>query len=491
MPASRVDIDLSAIDRNLALIRRVIAPEGTQTASKVGVCAVLKQDAYGAGAVRIAKRLIGSTGTGVAGPAPSAPAAGGIDMIAVYGLDEARQIAEAVPTVPILILMPVHGVDRMDPLYRHAAVGRLHLTLHGMDQLAGVEEMAGRIGAAVPVHVQVDTGLSRGGVMPEHAAKLVERVAISQKIRLGGLMTHFASPCCDDQATRDQARLFREFVETIKPTIKAAVDKGGKAVSKVSELAVHAANSCAMFRSRSYHGTMVRVGQSVLGYCGYEVPGREHFEFRQPMNDLTPAVRWLSSIVHVEEIPAGWPVGYGGAWRAPLRADGRATRIAIVPVGYADGYPRALGGRGAGGPGVVGLTGRIFERRGGGDDDAASTTMPTVYAPVVGRVSMDQITIDVTEVPEPYLRSGRAGNEPAGPEVEIYGRSPGAPNELPALAEAAGTITHDLLTRISSRVERTYRAPMVSTSTESPSSAMRIQSVSRGGGIAGATAVAQ
>lgn len=482
MPASRVDIDLSAIDRNLALIRRVITPEGHPSAAKVGICAVLKQDAYGTGAVRIAKRLIGS--------GPGSGTGGSIEMIAVYGLDEARLIAEAVPTIPILVLMPVHGVDRMDPLYRHAAIGRLHLTLHGTDQLAGVEEMAGRIGAAVPVHVQVDTGLSRGGSMPEHAAKLVERVAGSQKIRLGGLMTHFSSPCCDDEGTRDQARLFRDFVETIKPTIKSAVDKGGKAVSKVSELAVHAANSCAMFRSRSYHGTMVRVGQSVLGYCGFEVPTREHFDFRQQMNDLTPAVRWLSSVVHIEEIPAGWPVGYGGVWRAPLRVDGRATRIAIVPVGYADGYPRGLGGRGAGGPGYVGFTGRLFERRGGGEDDVGSG-LPTVYAPVVGRVSMDQITIDVTDVPEQYLRFGRSGNEPVGPEVEIYGRTPGAPNELPALAEAAGTITHDLLTRISPRIERTYRAPVAAPVAEPTLSALRMGSGARGGGIGGATAVAQ
>lgn len=498
MPASRIDIDLSAIERNLQVVRQTLAtrsgdeqPRGNRLpearsggkSHQVGVCAVLKQDAYGAGAVRVAKRLVAS----------------GVEMIAVYGLDEARTLAEAVPTVPILVLMPVHGVDRMDPLYRHAAAGRLHLTLHGMDQFQGVQEMAGRIGAPIPVHVQVDAGLSRGGASPEQAAKLVESVVNSQKIRLGGLMTHFSSPCCDDAYTREQARIFRDFVETIKPAIKSAVEHGGRAVSKVNELVVHAANSCAMFRSRSYHGTMVRVGQSLLGYCGFEVPAGEHFEFREQMDKLVPSVRWVSSAVHTQEIPAGWPVGYGSTWRAPHRSDGRKTRIALIPVGYADGYPRSLGGRGNGGPGYVGFTGRLFERRGGAEGDDAGrqtvegSTLPTVYAPVVGRVSMDQITVDVTDVPEMYLRSGRSGNEPAGPEVEIYSRTPGSRNFLPELAERAGSITHELLTRINARVERVYRVPAQTTETQ-PSSIVgnvRLGTSTRAGGIGGATAVAQ
>lgn len=490
MPTSRLDIDLSAIERNLAGVRDVIgasspvpasaSPETSragaaastpapraQGASKVGVCAVLKQDAYGCGAVRVAKRLAGL----------------GVEMLAVYTLDEARALAEGVPGVPILVLMPVHGVDRTDPLYRHAAAGRLHLALHSADQFAAVQEMAGRIGAPVPVHVQVDTGLTRGGCLPDQAAALVGQVVGSQKIRLGGLMTHFASPCCDDAFTREQSRRFREFVEAIKPAVRAAVEQGGKAVSTAAHMALHAANSCAVFRSRSYHGTMVRVGQALLGYCGFDVPSRERFEFRDEMDRLEPAVRWLSSAVHVQEIDAGWPVGYGSTWRAPLRADGRRTRIALIPVGYADGYPRSLGGRGQGGPGWVGFTGRLFERRGGGDpgapagaDDAArapdgTTGLPTVYAPVVGRVSMDQITVDVTDVPDVYLRTGKVGLEPAGPEVELYGRTPGARNHLPALAESAGTITHELLCRIGPRVERTYRVPATA---ETTAAAVRI-----------------
>lgn len=451
MPSSRLEVDLGAIERNLGVIRRVVtpAPEDSSRregdARRVSICAVLKQDGYGTGALRVAKRL----------------GAAGVEMIAVYSLDEARAIAEGVPTVPILVLMPTHGIDRQDPLYRHAASGRLHLTVHGLDQFAAIHEMAGRVGAQMPLHLQVDTGISRGGAMPDEAAMLLDRIMASPRVRLGGLMTHFASPCCDDAFTREQARTFRDFVERIRPAIKAAVDQGGRAVARMNEMVVHAANSCATFRSRSYHGTMVRVGQSVLGYVGDDVPRNERFEFRSEMASLEPSVRWVSGAAHIQEIAAGWPVGYGSTWRAPARADGRRTRIAIVPVGYADGFPRPLGGRGSGGPGTVAFTGRSYERRASGDADAAQDTgLAPVYAAIVGRVSMDQITVDVTDVPEQYLKLSQRGTEACLPEVEIYSREPGTKNYLPHAADCAGTITHDLLCRVSPRVERVYRTPL-------------------------------
>jgi alanine racemase len=462
VPTSRLEVDLASIDRNLAIVRSVTSPEPTtqrsekgvgsttKTGAQVGVCAVLKQDGYGCGAARIGKRL----------------AASGADSIAVYSLDEARAIADAVPTIPILVLMPVHGVERTDPLYRHAAAGRLHLTLHGHDQLTGISEMAARIGATIPLHLQIDTGLARGGCHIEAARPLLEKVIQSQKIRLGGIMTHFTAPCCDDQATREQARMFRDFVQSVAPMLKAAVEQGAKGAQKADQIALHAANSCATFRSRAYHGTMVRVGQALLGFGAEDVCEHQPYEFMAKMRSLESAVRWTSSVVHLQEVAPGWGVGYASAWRAPLRSDGRMTKIALVPVGYADGYPRSLGGRGSGGPGYVGFTGRAFERRGAAETEDAGralsddgSALPTVYAPVVGRVSMDQITVDVTDVPEQYLRFTKSGNETVGPEVELYSRSRVAPNFVVKMAEAAGSITHELLCRIGPRVERVYRYP--------------------------------
>lgn len=490
MPTSRLEVDLRAVDRNLEVVRSVLAPAGMATRapeprsarSSPGVCAILKQDGYGVGAVRLAKRL-----------------AAGVEMFGVYSLDEARALYEAVPRTPILVLMPVSTMDRHDPLYRAAAEGRLHLVLHDHDQLDGLTELTGRIGVGLPVHVQLDTGLSRGGLAHEGARELVERIVGSQRLLLAGVMTHFASPCTDGAFTAEQAERFSAFMADIAPVLRAALVAGHNpprparesfvGTGGLAELAMHMANTCATFRSRALHGTMVRVGQCLLGYALDEAmightrprhatddgPGAlDDFEFAADARRLVPAVRWTSYASHVQEIDPGWPVGYGSTWRAPKRSDGRRTRIALIPVGYADGYPRALSSSAVRRPLVhtlpnsadraqgvlawVGFTGRPWERRGAGapdDDESAGTN--TVYAPVVGRVSMDQITVDVTDVPEAFVRSADTG----GPamEVELLGRDPLAPNYPPTLAAAAGSITHELLCRVSARIERVYRYP--------------------------------
>lgn len=425
MSTSRLEIDLGAVERNLSVVRRVVGPS-------VGVCAVLKQDAYGLGAARIARRAL----------------AGGARSIAVYNLDEARTIFEAAPEATILVLMPVAGVERTDPLYRCAAAGRLHVVVHDADQLAALNDGASRLGVTIPAHVQVDTGLSRGGERADDALRIAARIAGLSRVRLAGLMTHFASPGDDGAFTAEQWRQFAGVVAAARP-----LAPGG--------LEVHAANSCGTFRSRAYHGTMVRVGESLYGMVGGAVwgggRGPSGMEFAAEARAMEPALRWTSTVAHVQEVPAGWPVGYGSTWRAPRRADGRATRVALIPVGYADGYPRSLGGDARGGPGLVGFTGRVWARRGAADPAGAPARGRTVYAPVVGRVSMDQITVDATDVPEGYLAVGREGSGLPGAEVELIGDDPDSPTHLPALASAAGTIAHELLCRLSPRLERVYR----------------------------------
>lgn len=499
MATSRLEVDLRAIDRNIEIVRSVLgspesaeiaadAPTDAAPAHRPHICAVLKQDGYGLGAARIAKRL-------------SAVGGSGVDMFAVYTIDEARAIYEAVPRVPILVLMPVYTLDRMDPLYRCASEGRLHLVLHDREQLAGLGDMVGRLGVSLPVHVQLDTGLTRGGENPEHAAQLVQHIVSSQRLLLSGVMTHFASPCCDREFTTLQAERFTEFMADITPTLRQAILAGHNpprpgrdhfiGSGGLSELSVHMANSCAIFRSRDYHATMVRTGQALYGFA---LDDAEHaddpneFEFAEQASKLESCVRWISYAAHVQQIQPGWPVGYGSTWRAPKRLDGKDSRIAIVPVGYADGYPRSLGGaseKRGGGPGWVGFTGKPFERRGGAEPDEPVQTSSgvrvlgasgafesgngpggtggTIFAPIVGRVSMDQVTVDVTDVPEHYLRTGNSWGE-----VELYGRDRSAPNYLPTLAAAAWSITHELLCRISPRVERTYRYPANGPATNHP-----------------------
>ncbi|MFN7021458.1 MAG: alanine racemase [Phycisphaerales bacterium] len=446
MPTSRLEVDLAALDRNLAVVRAVVGggsgAEPGRSGGGVGVCAVLKQNGYGVGASRLAERL--------------ATGGNGVEMIAVYSLDEARAIVESIANLPVLVLMPVSGVDRSDPALRQIAAGRVHFTVHSDDQLKGLLELAARLGVALPLHLQIDTGLSRGGALPEAGRRLVERILSGPRSRLAGLMTHFSSPCCDAEFTREQAKLFRDFVEGLKPLLRAAASSGVSLGRAGQGLTLHAANSCALFRSKNYHGTMVRAGQALLGFA-LDDAATEGFEFAAQAASLRPALRWTSTVCHIGEAPAGWPVGYGQTWRAPWREDKRPTRIALVPAGYADGYPRALGGRATGGPGWVGFTGRAWERR-ADESSPRGPGLAPVYAPVVGRVSMDQITVDVTDVPEAYLSgAGRIGAGEGGPEVELMSADRDAPNSWSAMAAAAGSITHEQLCRVSPRVERVYR----------------------------------
>jgi alanine racemase len=443
---SRVEIDLTAIEHNTRVIRSILQPspapptasppppaspgQPTPAAVKGGpggaqLCAIIKQDAYGLGAARIARKL----------------AALGVDLLAVFCTAEARALADAPIRTPMLVLMPVTEFDRKDPLYRLAVGGRLHLTLHSEAQALELASVASRVGVTFPVHVQVDTGMSRGGCLPDAAEALIDLALSSPRFRLAGIMTHFSSPASDDEFTREQARLFRGFIERIKPRLAAAADR----LRGSPPVVIHAANSAAAFRSESLHASMVRIGQALYGYVADAFTDRQHVQFAEAAASLRPALRWVSRIVHVEDVPAGWPVGYNRLFHTR-----KPSRIALVPVGYADGYPLALTNKGQ-----VRLTGLAWDRprtaeptapgRGGppGESGAASA-----FAPVVGRVSMDQITIDVTDLPEEFCRPGR--------EVEIYGTDPGAPNHVPTLAAAAGTITHQLLCAISPALERVY-----------------------------------
>lgn len=423
MTTSRVEIDLAAIDRNIALLRRC-AREGAAKAgvpeSSVQLCGVIKQDAYGMGAVRVAKRL----------------ASIGVDLLAVYCAAEARALADAPISTPVLVLMPTYSFDRNDALYRLAVRERLQFVLHSMAQAEELNALANKLGLTLPVHVQLDVGMSRGGCLPEEATALMRFVVNAQRLRLAGVMTHFSSPATDEPFTKEQAKFFRHWIDSVKPLMAESIKKGHP------PCVVHAANTAATLRSHNLHGTMVRVGQGMFGYGGENWREADQPEFAAAAEKLEPAVRWLSRIVHVQEIPAGWPVGYDRTWVSQ-----RPSKIAIVPVGYADGYPRALSNRG-----VVRLTGLEWDRPRtiGPLEERPNPGVAGKFARIVGRVSMDQITIDVTDCRQDLCRVGM--------EVEVVGADKDGPNHLPLIGALSSSITHELLCRISPHLERVYVA---------------------------------
>lgn len=376
-PTNWLEIDLGALDSNLRQIRIGIGDSR--------ICAVVKADGYGLGAVPLAKRLV----------------AGGVKLLAVYSPAEARELATAALPCPILMLMPVEQLDRTDMLYRTAVNERLQFTVHCPSQLQAIDAIGRRFGSPIAVHIEIDSGMSRNGMAPDDAVLLVRQIAQLRYVRLVGLFTHPASASTDMSMTNRQ-------ITTLDRVIEAC----GSALPE--DTLIHFANTHAMLRDRKYHRSMVRVGLGMLGYGEAAINGSLH----GGISDLKPIVRWMSQIVHTRDLPSGTPVGYGSTFTTY-----RDSRLGVVPVGYADGYPMALSGK------AVVRVGKAL-----------------VPAPVRGAVNMDQIIIDLTEIPEAHL----------GTSVEVYSADPDAPNALPALAEAARTHCYELLCRLSARITRRY-----------------------------------
>jgi alanine racemase len=234
-------------------------------------------------------------------------------------------------------------------------------------------------------------------VLPERAIDLLERIHASSHLRLAGVMTHVASGhgglCAD---AREQLRTFEGVLERARER------------DLLGGCAVHAANSASIFTGLAAGYDLVRPGISAYGVLPPELPGAD---------ELRPVMTLRSQVVFLKDLPAGAPVGYGGSWRAP-----HATRIAILPVGYNDGVSWRLSNRGE----VL-----VRGRRAG----------------IVGRVSMDYTTIDVSHIPDVSV----------GDTVTLIGSQGKESIELAEVACRADTIPYEITCAVGKRVERVYR----------------------------------
>ncbi len=392
---SVIEINLSAIDHNLAVMREMVG-EGCL------LCPVVKADAYGLGAARVAKRM----------------AMGGADMFAVFSPEQASTLAAAAVGTPVLVLMPVRDFSRGDDLYRMLVSGALHLTVHDLRHLEQLQRLAEKFATPVPVHLEVDTGMSRGGCLPDEAAVVLRRIASNRWVRLAGIFTHFSNPRSDPERTKGQMEAFDGLLERERASVPA-------------DCIVHVASSYAALRHRRFHRSMVRFG---LAWTGLALDGIESGEVLWESEQLRPILAWRSQLAQVKTIPAGSSVGYGSLWTAE-----RDTRLGLVPVGYADGYPMCRGGRDPRQVRVraTGLQGPIDG-----------------WAPLVGAVNMDQIAVDLTDLEG--LDSLPGGG--VGAEAELVSDDREAPNHLARVAAAAGIVPYEFLCRLNQRIRRIYRA---------------------------------
>lgn len=368
-----LDVDLDAIGENVRSIARLV---GNDTR----ICAVVKAEAYGLGAVEVARAAL----------------AAGAERLAVARVDEAIRLRQAGIRAPILLIAGFVPAEA-EAIVHH----RITATVVQVRDGLALARAAGRLGTTVDVHLKVDTGLTRYGAPPDDAPALVRLLRTLPTVNLEGLYTHFTSADEPNRAvTEEQLHRFYQVVEAIE---RSEGDGWRPPI-------VHAANSAATLREPTAWLHMVRVGIALSGhYPSPDVP-REL--------PLRPAVALRARLLAVKDVPTGTSIGYNRTFVAD-----RQLRVGLVPAGYADGVPRSHSNR------AVALV--------------AGTRLP-----VVGRVSMDQCVVDLTE--NPWASPGNV--------VTLFGRDALGELTLDEYASWSDTIVHEALCRIGPRVPRRYLA---------------------------------
>ena len=364
--STRVKIDLDAIARNFDAVREKAG---------VPVMAVVKADAYGHGAIQVARLLQ--------------------DKCAFFGVSsmlEAMELRKAGLTTPILILghMPVNA-------YPIAIAEGIRPTIFHYEDAQALSRAAQELNMPAPFHFAVDTGMSRLGFQAtEEEADICAKIAKFPGLVPEGLFSHFATAdCADLSKARAQAERFDRFYEMLQ--------------SRGVSVAIRHLDNSAGLMNFSSHYEMVRSG--IVTYGMYPST-----EVSPELLKLEPALQFLSRVTHVKVLPAGREVSYGGTFVTT-----RDTRIATVPVGYADGYRRQLSGKF-----YVLIHGK--------------------KAPILGRICMDQLMVDVTDIPETAVND----------RVTLVGRDGEEVITMEQIAAAADSFNYEFVCGISRRVPRIY-----------------------------------
>lgn len=358
------EVDLGALTHNL---RRVRAAAG----AGVRVLLVVKADGYGLGAVPLARHALRA----------------GVGALGVGTAAEALDLRAAGIRAPVLILGTVVESELAPCLQEE-----IHLGLHELEAIPRLEDLARRLCVRAHVHLNLDTGMGRLGLRPDRLEPVLQALEEAGHVHLAGLMTHIADPRGWSPATQGQVEALGRACQTLRA--RGPWDGW-----------VHAYNSATLFSAPGPFGNTVRVGLGALG--GLELPGA-----RGP--HLRPVLGLHSQVAMLKEVAVGTPLGYGSDWVARV-----PSRIATVPMGYADGLPWALSNRGQA---------LVRGRR----------------APIVGRISMDYTTVDVTGIPDVT----------PGERVTFIGRSGAEELTVGEVARVAGTIPYELTCGLGPRVQR-------------------------------------
>ena len=363
-----VELDREVPDHNLRELRKGLR-KGTI------LCAVVKANAYGHGV----KEMI-----------PLLPSA---DWFAVNSLEEGVELREMAEKRPVLVL----GHVPLDAL-QEAVARNLDFTVYNRETLEALAQLdLGSIGPA-RLHLKVETGTGRQGILPSEVKGFVGQLKSVAGAKLVGVSTHFAN--IEDTLNHDYAQ--------------AQLDRFGDVLSILDRLDIkadfiHAAATAAGILFSKTHFNLVRAGIGIYGLW----PSRETYLStllgHRPVPDLRPVLTWKTRIVQIKNLPEGSYIGYGCTYRAT-----RPIRVAVLPVGYAEGYDRKLG-------------------------NAAYVLIRGKRAPVIGRVCMNLTMVDISDIPHAGLEE----------EVVLLGQDGEERVSAESMAEWAGTINYEIVTRIS------------------------------------------
>ena len=363
------EVDLDAIGHNISEVRRNVG-------EKVKICAVIKADAYGHGAVAVGKYLESA-----------------VVYFAVATVDEAIELREAGIKLPIIILSYV-SPSRYDEVVRN----NVTQTVYSLETAELLAKEASAQGKTAKAHVALDTGMSRiGFAVNEESADEIKKISLLPNLELEGMFTHFS---CADMYDKAYSKMQMEKYDSMCEMLE----------KRNVEIPIkHICNSAGIMEFDSHRFQMVRSGIITYGLYPSE-------EVDKTALDLRPAMSFRSHVVNVHTASAGIGVSYGATF-----VTGEPTRIATVSVGYADGYPRALSNKG-----------RVL--------------IHGQFAPVLGRVCMDQIMVDVSHIEDVQIED----------VVTLFGRD--GDNYIPVEepADMSASFNYEFVCSLSRRVTRVY-----------------------------------
>lgn len=370
-----VEVKKDALRHNLALFKKIIGPQ-------VKLMPVVKSNAYGHGILEATKVAIDF----------------GVDYIGVVNLDEALLLRKNGIVTPVLVLSYFDSSQ-----IEEAIKTEVELVVYNEERVKLISQAAQKLKKTARIHIKIDTGTSRLGVLTKEAAPFINKIKDLRGIELTGIFTHFADSENDNWTyTNKQLSEFKNLLfELQKANIKIPL--------------AHTACSAAAMSSAETHFDLVRVGISFYGLWPSE-ENKKAVQKKFPWFELKPALAWKTRIIQIKELAKGTPVGYGCTYKTKQK-----TTIAILPVGYNEGYDRLLSNKG-----------KVIVKK--------------KKVPVLGRVCMNLTMIDVTDLEEVTV----------GEEVVLIGKQGNQQITADEIAALIKTINYEVVTRINPQIPKIY-----------------------------------